>query len=57
MPDDYIGVSVKYARDEKEAVKYIGTKPDKNGFFRFKRGGTGQIKSITRLKDETNKPL
>ena len=57
MPDDYIGVSVKYARDEKEAVKYIGTKPDKNGFFRFKRGGTGKIKSITRLKDETNKPL
>lgn len=46
MPEGFIGTSVKYARDDKEAMKYIGTKPDKRGFFRFKRGGTGKLISI-----------
>lgn len=49
MKDDFICRSVKYARDEKEAVKYLGTKPDKSGVFRLKRGGIGTIKAIKQL--------
>ena len=49
MPEGYVARPIKYARDEKEAMKYIGTKPDKAGSFRLKRGGVGRIKSITKL--------
>ena len=52
MPTGYIGKSVKHARDEKEAVKFLGSKPDKRGYFRMKRGGIAQIKSITKTEDE-----
>jgi len=47
MPEGYVSSVVKYARDEKEAIKHLGgSKPDKAGFFRMKRGGVAQIKSI-----------
>jgi hypothetical protein len=47
MPEGYVSSVVKYARDDKEALKHLGgSKPDKNGFFRMKRGGVAQIKSI-----------
>ncbi len=49
MPKGYVASSVKYARDDKEAMKYIGTKPDKAGSFRLKRGGIARLKSITKL--------
>lgn len=42
----YLGRTIKYARDEKELMKCMGTKPDKNGYFRLKRGGIGRIESI-----------
>jgi|TARA_X000001388_G_scaffold61441_1_gene46985 hypothetical protein len=52
MPKGYIGSAVKYARDEKEALKHFcGTKPDKDGIFRMKRGGIGKLKSITMDKE------
>jgi len=47
MPDDYVGRTSKWARDEKSALKHILKKvPDKKGFCVFKRGATGQILSI-----------
>lgn len=49
MPEGYIGRAVKHARDEKEAMKYIGSKPDKKGFFRLKRGGVAELISINKL--------
>lgn len=53
MPEDYIGCTVKYARDEDEALKFFcGKKPDKQGHFLNKRGGRGKILSITKLQDE-----
>ena len=49
MPEGYIGCAVKHARDEKEAMKYIGSRPDKKGFFRLKRGGVAELISINKL--------
>ena len=43
---------VTIAGYEKEAVKFLGSKPDKRGYFRMKRGGIAQIKSITKIEDE-----
>jgi len=54
MPEDYVGRSIKYASDESSAIKFLGTKPDRNGFFRLKRGGIGKIKSITKIADVPN---
>ncbi len=52
MPEGYIGRAVKYARDEQEAIKcFCGSKPDKLGYFRMKRGGRGKLESIKELKD------
>lgn len=46
MPN-FQGSVVKYARDEKEALKHFcGSKPDKTGFFRMKRGGIGKLISV-----------
>lgn len=46
MPN-FQGSAVKYARDEKEALKHFcGSKPDKSGFFRMKRGGIAKLISI-----------
>lgn len=50
MPEGYVARCVKYARDEKEALKHIGTKPDKSGSFRLKRGGIAHLKTITKIK-------
>ena len=48
MPDGYIASVVKYDRDEKEALgHFCGTKPDKKGFFRMKRGGVAKLESVT----------
>ena len=49
MPEGYIGSAVKHARDEKEAMNYIGSRPDKKGFFRLKRGGVAELISINKL--------
>ena len=50
MPEGYIASTVKHARDEKEAMKHLGgSKPDKRGYFRMKRGGIAKLKSITKL--------
>ena len=50
MPEGYIASAVKHARDEKEAMKHLGgSKPDKRGYFRMKRGGIARLKSITKL--------
>lgn len=49
MPEGYVGKAIKHAQGEPEAMKFIGTRPDRNGFFRLKRGGIGKIKSITRI--------
>jgi len=49
MPEDYVARPVKYAKDEASAVRFLGSKPDKQGFFRLKKGGMGKIKSITKL--------
>jgi hypothetical protein len=53
MPDDYVGRTSKWARDEKSALKYILKKaPEKSGRCVFKRGSTGQILSIKKLELE-----
>ena len=53
MPDDYVGRTSKWARDEKSALKYILKKsPEKSGRCVFKRGSTGQILSIKQLELE-----
>jgi hypothetical protein len=54
MPEGYVGRAIKYASDEASAIKFLGTKPDRNGFFRLKRGGIGKIKSITKIADVPN---
>jgi len=51
MPEGYVSSVVKYARDEKEAIRHLGgSKPDKKGYFRMKRGGIAQIQSINTEK-------
>jgi hypothetical protein len=46
MPN-FQGSAVKYARDEKEALKHFcGSRPDKSGFFRMKRGGVAKLITI-----------
>lgn len=55
MAADYIGSALKYANDEYQALKYLGSKPDKNGYFRMKRGGVAKIKDISIITDGTNK--
>lgn len=53
MPAGYIGKTIKYARDEQEALKlFCGSKPDKQGHFRMKRGGQGKIQSIKQIKEQ-----
>ncbi len=47
MPEGYVGTAFKHARDEKEAMKYVGSRVDKQGFFKLKRGGIAKLKSIT----------
>jgi len=54
MPEGYVGRAIKYASDESSAINFLGTKPDRNGFFRLKRGGIGKIKSITKIADVPN---
>lgn len=55
MPKAYVGKTVKYARSEEEAIKFLcGSKPDKQGYFRMKRGGRGKIQSIKQLKEKEN---
>lgn len=54
MSDSYVGRAFKYARDEKTALSFLGTKPDRNGVLRFKRGGCGKVLSVTVLNDVFN---
>ena len=47
MSDNYIGSTLKWGRDDKDALMTILKKrPEKNGICVFKRGGTGKILSI-----------
>jgi hypothetical protein len=50
MPKGYVGMTYKWAHDEKEAVRLLLRKmPDKTGVCVFKRGGTGKILSVKQL--------
>tara|TARA_R100000951_G_scaffold23045_1_gene19135 strand:- start:2824 stop:3012 length:189 start_codon:yes stop_codon:yes gene_type:complete len=50
MPDDYVGSTVKWARNENEAVKIILKKiPDMKRGCVFKRGGIGKIVSVEQI--------
>lgn len=50
MPEDYVGSTLKWARNEKDAVRLILKKnPDKDGSCSFKRGGSGKIISVEQL--------
>ena len=51
MPKGYIGSSLKYASTEQDALKHLGSKPDKNGFMRFKKGGIARIKNISIINE------
>ena len=52
MPDGFIGINYKWANNEKDAVKLILKKTtDKSGICVFKRGGTGRILSIEKIKN------
>jgi len=42
----YVGSTLKYASSEKDVFKYLGSKPDKKGYFRLKRGGVALLKDI-----------
>tara|TARA_Y100001937_G_scaffold49575_1_gene69026 strand:- start:237 stop:434 length:198 start_codon:yes stop_codon:yes gene_type:complete len=47
MPEGYIGLTTKWAKDQKEALKYILKKaPSKNGLCTFKKGSIGRIISV-----------
>jgi hypothetical protein len=47
MPSGYVGKSIKWAHDEKEAVRLLLKKnPEKDGRCTFKRGGSGKILSV-----------
>ena len=49
MPKGYVSRAIKYAKDEKAAIAFLSkTRPDKQGFFRLKRGGLAKLKSITK---------
>jgi len=49
MPEGYVSKAIKYAKDEKAAIAFLSkTRPDKQGFFRLKRGGLAKLKSITK---------
>ena len=44
--------ATKWAHDEKTALSYLlRTKPSKDGFCNFKKGGSGKIISIKELKE------
>jgi len=52
MPEGYVGKVYKWAHDEKAAVLLLLKKrPDPSGRCVFKRGGTGQILSVTEVKN------
>jgi hypothetical protein len=50
MPKGFISSAIKWAHDEKEAVKYLLKKnPSKDGSCVFKRGSRGKIISVEEL--------
>ena len=52
MPDGFIDINYKWANSEKDAVKLILKKTtDKSGICVFKRGGSGRILSIEKIKN------
>lgn len=51
MPNDYTGITTKWANDPKSALKHMLKKsPEKDGRCFFKRGGSGKIISIEEIK-------
>ena len=51
MPKGYIGNSLKWARDEKEAIKLIfKNRLDREKRGTLKRGGYGQLIEITKIQ-------
>lgn len=50
MPPDYTGAALKWANNEKDAVRLMLKKAkEKDGTCVFKRGGSGKILSVTEL--------
>ena len=50
MPDDYTSKSIKWAHNEKDAVKLITKKaPDKDGICQLKRGSTARIIEVKEI--------
>lgn len=50
MPDDYTSKSIKWAHNERDAVKLITKKaPDKNGTCQLKRGSTARIIEVKEI--------
>lgn len=53
MPKGYIGTAEKVAKDKRTALGFFcGTKPDKRGVFRRKRGGIGRIIEVLELPND-----
>jgi len=50
MPEDHIGKTTKWARDEKQAISFLcSSKPDKNGRCRTKKGARLHIIEINEV--------
>ncbi len=50
MHPDYRGYTLRWARDEKQAVGFIcPTKPDKEGYGRTKKGARVQILEVNEI--------
>lgn len=50
MPDDYVGRTEKWARDEKQAISYICKSKPKEGRCTAKKGGLLTILSVKRIQ-------
>ena len=52
-PEGALSCTIKWAKDEKEAVRYLlKQNPSKDGSCVFKRGGTGKIVSVEQLNKQ-----
>jgi|TARA_S200002703_G_scaffold56689_3_gene49389 hypothetical protein len=52
-PEGALSCTIKWAHDEKEAVRYLlKQNPSKDGSCVFKRGGTGKIVSVEQLNKQ-----
>jgi hypothetical protein len=50
-PESNTSAAIKWAHNEKDAIRLLlKVAPEKNGRCRFKRGGSGQILNIEKIK-------